>query len=201
MPAPASRPDRRLMPRPLPAHLASAMLLWLSSRAALTSLASGSPPLSAAGHPAESWQPALAAEIRGLGRERVAAALDRELRRRAAAFLAGIEAYRGHPFHRTRARVPVRWRRGAARLLDYGNAGAGPIVLIVPSLINRYTILDLLRERSFVRSLARAGVRPLVLDWGEPGAAEHDFTLSDYITGPLSDATAAAARLAGGKIG
>jgi len=189
------------MPRPLPAHLASAMLLWQSSRAALTSLTSGSPRSSAPGSPAESWQPALAAEIRGLGHERAAAALDRELRRRAAAFLDGVEAYRRHPFHRARPLVPVRWRQGAARLLDYGTDGAGRVVLIVPSLINRYTILDLLRERSFVRTLARAGLRPLVVDWGEPGAAEREFTLSDYITGPLGDAAAAAIRLAGGPVG
>jgi polyhydroxyalkanoate synthase len=70
----------------------------------------------------------------------------------------------------------------------------------VPSLINRYTILDLLRERSFVRTLAGQGLRPLVLDWGEPGAAERDLTLSDYITGPLSEAAAAAVGLAGGPV-
>jgi len=70
----------------------------------------------------------------------------------------------------------------------------------VPSLINRYTILDLLRERSFVRYLAGQGLRPLVLDWGEPGAAERDLTLSDYITGPLSDAAVAAVGLAGGPV-
>jgi polyhydroxyalkanoate synthase len=190
------RPDRRLAPRPLPAHLASAMLLWLSSRAALTNFTSASPRSSGA----DDRLPALAAEIRGFGRERVAAALDRELRRRATAFLAGVEAYRRHPFHRTRARVPVRWRRGAARLLDYGMSGAGRAVLIVPSLINRYTILDLVRERSFVRYLAGEGLRPLVLDWGEPGAAERDFTLSDYITGPLTAALASAVALAGGTV-
>src|SRR5579862_3115203 len=165
MPGPGPHPDRRLMPRPLPAHLSSAILLWLSSRAALTSFTSASPPSSAPENPAAGRLPALAGEIRGLGRERVAAALDRELRRRAAAFLAGVDAYRNHPFHRARSRVPVRWRRGAARLLDYGSDSAGAAVLIVPSLINRYWILDLLRERSFVRSLARQGLRPLVLDW------------------------------------
>ena len=61
------------------------------------------------------------------------------------------------------------WRGGAARLLDYGRGAAVPAVLIVPSLINRHYILDLLRERSFVRYLAAQGLRPLVLDWGEPG--------------------------------
>ena len=188
------------MPRPLPAHLASAILLWLSSRAGLTSLTSASSSSSAPGSPAAGWQAALAGEIRGLGRERVAAALDRELRRRAAAFLAGVDAYRRHPFHRPRPRVPVRWRQGAARLLDYGGDSAGPAVLIVPSLINRYWILDLVRERSFVRTLARQGLRPLVVDWGEPGAAERNFTLSDYIAGPLSEAAGAATSLAGGPV-
>jgi polyhydroxyalkanoate synthase len=197
---PAPRLDRRLMPRPLPAHLASAIVLWLSSRAALRNYTNASPGSNAPGHANRDPRPALADEIRGLGPERVEAALDSELKRRAGAFLAGIEAYRSHPFGRPRARVPVRWRHGAARLLDYGRSGVGPAVLIVPSLINRYYILDLLRERSFVRHLTAAGLRPLVLDWGEPGAAERGFGLSDYITLPLEEALAAAARLAEGPV-
>jgi polyhydroxyalkanoate synthase subunit PhaC len=197
------------MPRPLPAHLASAMLLWSSSRAGLRSLPGALPRSKPPGNMTESAPGkavldrllALGVEIQALGPERVAAALDRELGRRATAFLAALEAYRRHPFERPASRVPVRWRQGAARLLDYGRGGgAGPVVLIVPSLINRYTILDLLRERSFVRHLAAAGLRPLVLDWGEPGAAERDFTLSDYIAGPLSEAAAAGVALSGGPI-
>jgi len=138
----------------------------------------------------------LVGDIERLGPDAVAVGLDREIGRRAAAFAAGLDAYRQHPFHRPAARVKVRWRRGAARLLDYGRDDAAPTVLLVPSLINRYTILDLLRERSFVRHLAREGLRPLVLDWGEPGEAERGFTLGDYVTGPLADAAAAAVALA-----
>jgi len=52
-----------------------------------------------------------------------------------------------------------------------------------------------------VRTLARQGLRPLVLDWGEPGAAERDFTLSDYITFALDEAASAAVGLAGGPVG
>ena len=196
------------MPRPLPAHLASAMLLWLSSRAGLTSLADGWPCSNAPGNPqgnaALARLTALAGEIQLLGPEAAGAALDRELKRRAAAFLAGLEAYRRHPFERAASRVPVPWRQGAARLLDYGRGSAKgenmPTVLIVPSLINRCTILDLVRERSFVRTLAAQGLRPLVVDWGEPGAAERDFTLGDYITGPLDGAISAAVALAGGPV-
>lgn len=175
-------PDRRLAPRPLPAHLLSAILLWLSSRAALMSWRGGSPLSNA---PAENPLQALAKELEKLGVDRVAAALDRELLRRAQDFAEGLEAYRRHPFHRAALGAPVVWQEGNVRLLDYGSARKAPAVLVVPSLINRYYVLDLLPEQSFLRHLAASGLRPFVVDWGEPGAAERDFTLSDYIAGPL----------------
>lgn len=194
------RLDRRLTPRPLPGHLASAISLWLSSRAGLTSLPDVLPLWSAAPGHEEEPLAKLAAEIREFGPERVADALDRLLQRRAAGFLDGLDAYRRHPFRRARPRLPVRWRHGAARLIDYGVGAADPAVLLVPSLINRCYILDLLRERSFVRHLAAAGLRPLVLDWGEPGRVERDFTLGDYIGGSLDAAIVAATALTGRPI-
>jgi polyhydroxyalkanoate synthase len=51
-----------------------------------------------------------------------------------------------------------------------------------------------------VRHLAAEGVRPLVLDWGEPGEDEGDLTLADYVTGPLEGAVDAAIELAGGPV-
>ena len=175
------------------------MLLWLSSRGALTSLASGLPLWSSGGNAAEKLR-ALAGEIGRLGAEAIAAALDRELSGRADRFLAGLDAYRRHPFRREEPDAAVVWREGNARLLDYGREG-GPGVLIVPSLINRYYVLDLLPERSFVRHLAGRGLRPLLLDWGEPGDIERDFTLTDYIAGPLEEAMKAAAELSSGAVG
>jgi len=191
-------PDRRLMPRPLPAHLLSATLLWLSSPAGLKSLPVGWTGSNALDAAAAARRAALAGEIAQCGPERIAAALGREVERRARRFLSGLEAYRRHPYRRAAPRLPVRWRGGAARLLDYGARGHGPAVLIVPSLINRYYILDLLPDGSFVRHLAAAGLRPLVLDWSEPGPAERGLTLGGYITGPLAAAlTAAVAANAG----
>ena len=110
------RLDRRLTPRPLPGHLASAMLLWLSSRAALTSSKLVSPLSNAAGDPLR----AIAPEVERLGADQVLAALDRELLRRASDFAAGLEAYRRHPFRRSPPGVAVVWRQGAVQLLDYG---------------------------------------------------------------------------------
>jgi polyhydroxyalkanoate synthase len=191
--------DRRLAPRPLPAHLASAIALWLSSRAGLTSLASGLPLWSGAANAADEPLRALAGEIGQLGAEAVGPALDRELLLRADRFLAGLDAYRRHPFRREEPEAPVVWRQDNARLLDYGSGGPG--VLVVPSLINRYYVLDLLPERSFVRFLAEKGLRPFVIDWGEPGDPERKFTLTDYIAGPLDAAMTTVAELTAGKVG
>lgn len=104
-----------------------------------------------------------------------------------AALVAGIAAYRRHPWQRDLPDPPSVWQEGGTRLLDYGR-DADPAVLFVPSLINRAYVLDLAPGRSMVRWLAGQGVRPLLLDWGWPGAVERGFTLTDYIAGRLERA-------------
>ena len=181
----------RLGPRPLPLHLASAATLWLSSRAALPLLKAGLLP----------WKPELAPvaaalhrSLAGIAAEDFAAAVDEELRRRGELFLRGLERYRHHPYRRALPEPPVLWREGATRLLDYAPSGGAP-VLVVPSLINRAYILDLAPQKSLLRFLAAAGLRPLLLDWGKPGEAERAFDLADYIAGRLERAAEAAAPL------
>jgi poly(3-hydroxyalkanoate) synthetase len=106
------------------------------------------------------------------------------------ALLAGIAAYRRHPWHRHLEDPPAIWTEGSTRLLDYGPASAPPL-LVVPSLVNRAYVLDLLPGHSMLRFLATQNIRPLLLDWGYPGAIERDFSLSDYIAGRLERAMAA----------
>jgi polyhydroxyalkanoate synthase len=109
-----------------------------------------------------------------------------------AAFLAGIQAWRAFPWHRDLPDPPTVWREGTARLLDYG--GDGPPVLFVPSLVNRWTVLDLMPGHSMLRWLADQGVHPTLLDWGEPEPA---FTLTDHIAGRLVRAMQAAVERSG----
>lgn len=105
--------------------------------------------------------------------------------------LAGIAAYRRHPWERTTPDPPATWAERDTRLLDFGvSGGDGPPVLFVPSLVNRAYVLDLLPERSMMRALADAGFRPLLLDWGWPGTVERAFTLTDYVAGRLERAVA-----------
>ncbi|MGH7091550.1 MAG: alpha/beta fold hydrolase [Stellaceae bacterium] len=131
--------------------------------------------------------------------EPLAAALDRELRRRTGDLLAGIERYRRHPYVRDLDAKPVVWQEGTTRLLDYG--GVGPPLLVVPSLINRAYILDLTRETSLLRYLADSGVRPLLVDWDCPGEAERRFGLTEYVAGRLEAAADMAEEIAGAPMG
>jgi polyhydroxyalkanoate synthase subunit PhaC len=146
-------------------------------------------------NPAGNRLRALADEIDAFGPEQVAQALEAKITQRAGAFLDGLEAYRRHPYRRPPAAAPIVWREGTTRLLDYGGDDA-PAVLTVPSLINRYYVLDLLPERSFLRHLANCGLRPLVVDWGDPGAAEAGLNLAGYVD-RLDRAFAFAVQLAG----
>ncbi len=107
------------------------------------------------------------------------------------ALVAGIAAYRRHPWRRDLADPPAIWAEGGSRLLDYGPPDGLP-VLFVPSLVNRATVLDLMEGGSMLRFLSKGGVRPLLLDWGWPGEMERQFTLTDYIAGRLERAMAAA---------
>jgi poly(3-hydroxyalkanoate) synthetase len=96
------------------------------------------------------------------------------------ALLAAIAAYRRHPYRRDLVDPPAIWAEGDSRLLDYGRRGDLP-VLFVPSLINRAYVLDLLPERSMLRWLAARRIRPLLLDWGWPGAMERRFGLTEVV--------------------
>ena len=185
----------RLGPRPLPLHLAAAITSFASSHAALPLLKSGflawRPELRAAGSDLEK-------SLAAVGLEALAQAVERELRTRADRFLRGIERYREHPYRRDLADPATLWQDGSTRLIDYGGAGAP--LLVVPSLVNRAYILDLMAQKSLLRWLAANGLRPLLVDWGTPGDLERRFTLTDYIAGRLEAALDAAAAAAGGPM-
>jgi polyhydroxyalkanoate synthase subunit PhaC len=129
-----------------------------------------------------------------------------EAKNRANNLLAGILRYIETPYARNVTEPAAIWRCGNARLLDYGaTADAGmngdrPVVLFVPSLINRYYILDLEEERSMLRYMATQGIYPLVLDWGAPGAHETNFDCSAYITEILEPAITFISKASGGPI-
>lgn len=205
-------PLRRRGPRPLALHLmlaawrgiAAATPSWPASSTGSTRSNGGSPRWRS--DEAAARAEALAARLAEAGHAPadLSGAVLRELARQDRALIAGIAAYRRHPWQRTLADPPARWAEGGSRLLDYGATAAlapdAPVLLVVPSLVNRAHVLDLMEGASMLRFLAARGLRPLLLDWGWPGEVERRFTLTDYIAGRLERALTVAAGEAGGPV-
>lgn len=188
----AIAPHRRGRPSPLLYHLG----------VAAASAAQGAALAPLAGDPRFPWTDLHAERGTELGAQlgpdpswRVA----REALRHITQMTQGVDAWQRHPWRRETKDPPILWRRGTARILDYGataEAGrAGRPVLVVPSLVNRAYVLDLHPRRSMLRFLAAQGLRPLLLDWGVPGLDERDFSLSDYVRLRLAPALEAARML------
>lgn len=163
------------------------------------------------------WSPALAddaaaladsADAAGFTSADILTALEDAARGRYRHFLRGVRQYREATWRRDQADEdhglpPVVWQAGSARLYDFGLDPSGdrqPPVLLVPSLVNRSYVLDLMRGRSLVRDLAGRGLRPLLLDWGSPAdeRSERRFTLDDYVSQRLLPAFDTAQALADG---
>jgi polyhydroxyalkanoate synthase len=101
---------------------------------------------------------------------------------RRSAALAGLRAYQEAPRGKPRRLAAVRYRKGRARLRDYGAKGCtGQPVILIPSLINPPFILDLAPDTSLLRWLASRGFRPLLLDWGTPGPEARDMDVTAHV--------------------
>jgi polyhydroxyalkanoate synthase subunit PhaC len=178
MPTPAIR----LGPRPLPLHLGTALMTLASSESAWRLWKPASPNSNQDSPIAE-----ILREISAVDAGAFEKALHREIGRRLHRLAEGVLAYRNHPCHRTLQDPPAVWSEGNTRLLDYGVTHRAArvrrtrAVLVVPSLINRWEVLDLTVEKSLLRAMAAEGLRPYLVDWGTPDDEERRFDLSAYV--------------------
>lgn len=72
-----------------------------------------------------------------------------------------------------------------------------PPILLVPSLINRHYILDLMPGKSLVRFLLDQGYTVAVIDWGTPGDEDRFVSFERYVDSYLHRAIAALRRSVG----
>lgn len=95
----------------------------------------------------------------------------------------GLKAYRAASHAAQRHMYDTVWEAGSSRLLRLSLPAAKNAcpVLLVPSLVNRFAILDLDVQHSFAGYLAQAGYDVHILDWGAPGESEKTFRIDDYI--------------------
>ncbi|HET6158386.1 MAG TPA: alpha/beta fold hydrolase [Dongiaceae bacterium] len=181
-----------------------ALALWGNSAAAWPSLKAAWQSSNKAdpASPLANALQALAPELQKADETALVNALTIEGHRRFGRFLDGVMGYRRYPGARPASDRPVLWREGTTLLRDYrrGSDAAAPRLLVVPSLINRYYILDLEPDSSFLADLAGRGYAPFVVDWDAPGADEQGFDLTRYIAGRLEGALEAVKRQPGGPI-
>ena len=79
--------------------------------------------------------------------------------------LAGLRRYQAAPPAPEPPVYPPVARIGTVTLRDHG--GTGRPVVIVPSLINTLAVVNLAPGNSLTAGLTAAGLRPLVVDWGD----------------------------------
>ncbi|MCB1556746.1 MAG: alpha/beta fold hydrolase [Alphaproteobacteria bacterium] len=106
----------------------------------------------------------------------------------------GIQCYYNHPFQAKRKKGRLLWSRGEVELYHYptrrNRKGA---LLLIPSLINKSTIFDLLPDISLIRALKAAGYDCYLIDWGYPTQDREQKTLQSLIERRLLPAAAIAA--------
>ncbi|MBK7410663.1 MAG: class III poly(R)-hydroxyalkanoic acid synthase subunit PhaC [Saprospirales bacterium] len=84
----------------------------------------------------------------------------------------------------------VVWQDGKVKLYHFkreGKAKAKTPVLIVYALVNRWEMMDLQPNRSFVRKLLSEGMDVYVIDWGYASRLDRYKTIEDYIMGNIGD--------------
>ncbi len=70
-------------------------------------------------------------------------------------------------------------------------------VLLVPSLINRHYVLDLMRGKSFAQAMVEAGHEVYIIDWGTPGPEDRWLSFDDICDRYLGRAIRRTAQHAG----
>ena len=196
-------------PRPISLHIANSKLIWEEAAKVGSSVLEQ-----------DIWHEGIADRLQAL-RQKMAALhagaapgeklfdrsqLDAVITARAVerknSFIRGVNKYVCTPFLTTEDRPSTQKKFGCVTLHDFGcgsDEGGQPI-LMVPSLVNPFYIMDLMPDRSLVRYLQENGYRPFLVDWGSPGEEERGFDVSDYILQRYQPILEHVVEIAGGPI-
>ena len=83
--------------------------------------------------------------------------------------IAGIKKYQSYPYKREADELDVVWAEDDIRLFYLPSCNKNTIasIFLIPSMINKSYILDLMPDHSFVRWLSDKGYNVYLLDWGD----------------------------------
>lgn len=179
-------------PPTMPLMLQLETLLALTARAALLPWSASSTPFAAASNgwntswpmpgPMQDWMQPRPAPLPNAQLPLLALEVEKLLAQRASALAEGLKRYQAHRNKSAPERASV-WQSGNVHLRAVPPKGRriGAPIFIVPSLINRYSILDLTPETSFVEALSAQGHPVFLLDWDTPGVAEQALDAAGYV--------------------
>ncbi len=102
------------------------------------------------------------------------------------AWLIGLQRFQNSDFVRPEHEYEVIWSHKKVRCFRVNHANNAPNLLIIPSLINRYYILDLsisdLGDKlSLAKYLANSGINVFLLDWDEPSEEDGELDAAGYV--------------------
>ncbi len=117
----------------------------------------------------------------------------------------GIQMYQQHPYIPPQMEYDIIHQDGKMKILKpKGTSSEGtkatPPVLLVPSLINKSTILDIDENMSLLRWLNAGGANAYLLDWGDITSGGDELTMSSLITEQLTGAIRAVSAINGSPI-
>lgn len=181
-------------------HMNTAMLAYQTLRVLWPNLADGKIPFQPELH---GRAQNLRAQTAALNEEQKSALLqnlDQSILKNLNNFWDGVLRYQTHDYTRPKTKAKIIWKSGAAKLYDYGaDTKNAPVVFIIPSLVNRYYILDLMPDRSFANYLRAQGFHPVILDWGNPQKREKSFDIDSYTQLMLKSFDAMRKKIKGAK--
>jgi polyhydroxyalkanoate synthase len=93
-----------------------------------------------------------------------------------------------------------KWRLLRYRPAAGAKAKRGAPVLLVPSLINRHYVLDLMPGKSFTEYLLGLGHDVFTIDWGTPGDEDRYLTFDEIVDRYVGRAIRVAGREGGGDV-
>lgn len=102
--------------------------------------------------------------------------------------LLGIHKYQQHPYRRVILPLENIWQKGLATIKKIPSikyVPENPAILLIPSLINKSSIFDLMEERSMLRYLSSQNIDTYLFDWGDivedDGAQDIDAIIMDRL--------------------
>ncbi len=171
-------------PQLTPLHIGLQHFYWQNMLGALG--ASSCMPASRDGQPfGENNTTTLFALMRRINEDSdFSASVRAEWQRRMQQHMKRMQAYSEAQYERELDEPEAVWHMGNCRLLAYtpDTENTNDALLLIPSLINRYHILDLTSSTSFTRWLASQNIAVYMIDWGAPGEQEKTFDCEDYVT-------------------